>query len=264
VAREARRRGVPFAGHVFPPLTPLQASDSGIRSQEHLSAFPNPCTAADSVRVAGALPLQRLLLGTCTREPQEATYTRIARNGTWITPTLIVQGALADLRPAITAGDRVSAFYSDSLLALLRLVMQLPPNPPDAARAAGRAMYEMRGQLVVALAKAGVPLLIGTDAPLAPALPGEGVHEEMAILVRAGLTPAQALRAATWEPARYFSATDSSGTVAAGKVSDLVLLEGNPLADIGNTRRIAAVVARGRVFDRPAIDDLINAARVRR
>jgi hypothetical protein len=264
VAREARRRGVTFAGHVFPPVTPLQASDSGQRSLEHLSGFPNECSAGDSARLAGALPLQRFLLGECTRLPQRATYERIARNGTWITPTLIVQKPVAELVPPVTRGDRVSQYYSDSLLALLGMVMPLPANPPEAARVAGRALYEKRMQLAAELSRAGVPLLIGTDAPLAAALPGEGVHEEMALLVRAGLSPAQALRAATWEPARYLNATDSLGTIAVARLADLVVLDGNPLDDIANTRRIAAVVANGRLFTAADIDDLRAAALVKR
>jgi imidazolonepropionase-like amidohydrolase len=91
VAREARRRKMVFAGHVFRPVTPLQASDSGQRSLEHLSGFPNACAGDDSAVIAGGSPLQRFLLGACTREDQGRTFARLAANHTWITPTLIVQ-----------------------------------------------------------------------------------------------------------------------------------------------------------------------------
>ena len=76
-------------------------------------------------------------------------------------------------------------------------------------------------------------------------------------LTRSGLPPIAALRAATYEPARYFGATDSLGTIAVGKVADLVLLDADPRADIANARRIAAVLTRGRVYDRAALDLLL-------
>jgi hypothetical protein len=262
-ARRARERGVPFAGHVFPPLTPQQASDSGQRSQEHLSALLNECTAADSTRLAAANPLHRLLFSTCTSVPQGAVYQTLARNGTWVTPTLIVQGPVADLAPSVTRGDRLSAYFTDSLLAMMAMIMPLPPNPSAEHRALGRELFERRGQLVGALARAGVPLLTGTDTPIAPALPGEAVHDELALLVRAGLTPLQALRAATWEPAQYLQATDSLGVVAPGKRADLVVLDANPLADIANSRKIHAVLANGRAYNRAALAALIAKARVR-
>lgn len=262
VAREARQRRMTFAGHVFPPVTPLQASDSGQRSLEHLSGFPNECRGGDSARFAGALPLQRLLLGACTSAPQRDAYERIARNETWVTPTLLVQKPVATLKPPVTRGDGVSEFYNDSLLALMAMVLPLPANPPESARIAGAALFEKRMALAADLSGAGVPLLIGTDAPLAPALPGEGVHEEMQLLVRAGLTPAQALRAATWEPARYFGATDSLGKVAPAQVADLVVLEANPLDDVASVRRIAAVVANGQLYTRTELDALRASAKV--
>jgi imidazolonepropionase-like amidohydrolase len=77
------------------------------------------------------------------------------------------------------------------------------------------------------------------------------------LLTEAGLTPLEAIQAATLNPAKFFHATDSLGTVGAGKIADLVLLDANPLVDIHNTTRIRAVVANGRYFDRVALDALI-------
>ena len=75
--------------------------------------------------------------------------------------------------------------------------------------------------------------------------------------VAEGLTPAYALRAATFNPAQLLHATDSLGTVAAGKLADLVLLDGDPLADITNTTAIRAVVANGHYYDRAALDQIL-------
>jgi imidazolonepropionase-like amidohydrolase len=112
----------------------------------------------------------------------------------------------------------------------------------------GALLFAKRLQLVKELHTSGVPILVGTDAPLRPSPPGFGLHDELSLLVRAGLTPLEALRGATFEPARYLAATDSLGSIEPGKVADLVLLDGDPLADISNTRRISAVVANGRLF----------------
>ncbi len=263
VARRARERGIVFAGHVFNGVTPVQASDSGQRSEEHLAGFPNECTVADSARLSAAHPLHRFLLGACTTTSQDASYRRLAANTTWVTPTLIVQQPVVTFEPSVRPGDRLSTFFSDSLLAMMSMVMPIPRDATPLHRELGAIFYQKRIAMVGALSKAGVPLLTGTDTPVAPAVPGEGIHEELALLVRGGLTPLQALRAGTWEPASYLNATDSLGTVSTGKVADLVVLDANPLTDIANVRKIHAVVSNGRAFDRAALDALVTAAKVR-
>lgn len=92
-----------------------------------------------------------------------------------------------------------------------------------------------------------MPVLAGTDAGDLPfVIPGFSLHDELASLVRAGLSPMRALQAATIEPARMFGLADSLGTVEPGKIADLVVLDADPLADIRNTTRIHTVLVRGR------------------
>ena len=103
-------------------------------------------------------------------------------------------------------------------------------------------------------------MMAGSDFWNPYAFAGFGLHDELALLVEAGLEPLDALRAATLEPARYLEATDSLGSIEAGKLADLVLLEGNPLQDIRNTSRIRAVVLDGRVFRRDELERMLAEA----
>jgi imidazolonepropionase-like amidohydrolase len=110
--------------------------------------------------------------------------------------------------------------------------------------------------------KAGVGLLAGSDAApggLSVGMTGFWLHEELKQLVVAGLTPMDALRTATYNPAEFFGLLDSLGTVAPGKLAEMVLLDANPLDDISNTTKINMVFTGGRVYRRPALDAILAA-----
>jgi imidazolonepropionase-like amidohydrolase len=123
------------------------------------------------------------------------------------------------------------------------------------------ALYRVHADLTGQINHAGVPILAGTDCPNPYVYPGFSLHDELGLLVHAGLTPAEALRTATINPARFLGLTDSLGVVATGKVADLVLLDGNPLQDIANTKRIRAVIQGGRLLDRSTLDRLLARAK---
>jgi imidazolonepropionase-like amidohydrolase len=104
--------------------------------------------------------------------------------------------------------------------------------------------------------RSGVQLLAGTDVSFLAA-PGFSLHDELALLVQSGLTPADALRAATLNPARLFPSLDG-GSIAPGKRADLVLLNASPLDDIRNTQRVNSVILRGKVLNRQRLDQLLR------
>jgi imidazolonepropionase-like amidohydrolase len=130
-------------------------------------------------------------------------------------------------------------------------------SPEDYPRI--RASLALQRKLVKALAEGGVPLMAGTDASDVGPVAGYGIHDELQELVNDGLSPFQALQTATANPARYFGKAQESGTIEVGKRADLVLLEGNPLADISNTRKVAGVVVRGRWVERQELEKLVDA-----
>ena len=116
----------------------------------------------------------------------------------------------------------------------------------------------MRSKIVGEMHRAGVRILAGTDAGAPYAVPGFSLHDELKALVDAGLTPLEALRTATLNAAIFMNARDRFGTVRKRQTADLVLLDANPLEEIGNTRRIAAVVLNGRYLPASELDQLLQ------
>lgn len=265
LAAEARRRGVPLAGHVPRALTPEELSDAGMRSIEHVFEFPLACSSreADMRRLYGQaegaadqrtvrMALADTLLRTYDRQKCIRIFRHLARNGTFVTPTLYLYK-----RKQVSAADSTMARY---------FATGIPAPGPElpefgATDERARIWYEMLAQLAGEMNRNGVTLLAGTDTHAPLIWPGFSLHDELQTLVDdAQLTPAEALRTATVNPARYFAANDSMGTIAPGKVADLVLLSANPLTDIRHTRRIMAVVVNGRYLQRRELDDMLALA----
>jgi imidazolonepropionase-like amidohydrolase len=275
---QARRRGLPIAGHVPFVLSVEDASDAGMHSIEHMTGIPAACsTVTDSVHAAylGALD-DADVLATMSRvgtafgpailsNPDAARCAalaeRLKKNGTWLSPTLTVLRSTSHLDDTTLAADPrmryVPALYHR--LWDRRNDFRFRHVTAD-GWAVRRRMFARQLELVGEMARAGVSVLAGTDFGNPYIFAGFSLHDELALLVQAGLTPVEALRAATIGPARYLNATDSLGTIERGKLADLVLLDADPLADITNTTRIRAVVANGRYLDRAALDALLAGA----
>ncbi len=131
---------------------------------------------------------------------------------------------------------------------------------PLAEKELARRRWEVSRQIVQTLNAANVRLLAGTDSPMPLVYPGFALQTELELLVRAGLSPADALRSATIWPAEFLGQADRGGSIAVGKRADLVLLAGNPLAAIAHTQRVRAVILDGRLWSRSALDALLAAA----
>ena len=259
IARRARERGVVFAGHVPRVVGSAAASDSGQKSIEHLLGIPAECTPADSVALAPRYTVQGAL-GRCSSDDLAPLYEKFVRNGTYVTPTFTAQVEVAVWPTRAVPGDSLAHYLPKAVRDYVAQIFPMPDSIPPNADSVGRAMLEKRLRQVSAMQHAGVHILTGTDAPLRNSPPGFGLHEELALLVSGGMAPFEALRSATLEPARYFGMLDSLGTIAPGKLADLLLLDANPLQDIRNTRRISAVVANGRLYAGAARERLLHIA----
>lgn len=256
IARRARERGIHFTGHVPRAVGAANASDSGQRSIEHLLTIPLECTPAESVALRPRYTVQGAL-GRCSSEDLAPLYARFVRNGTWVTPTFTAQYEIAAWPTRTLPGDSLAHYLPDTLRRYVAAIFPMPDSIPPDANEVGNAVLAKRIAQVASMHRAGVHVLAGTDAPLRNSPPGFGLHEELTLIARGGLSPIDILRAATLEPARYLG-FDSLGTIESGKLADLVLLDANPLTDIRNTRRIAAVIANGRLFDAKDRDGLLR------
>lgn len=246
IAAEAKRAGLPLSGHAPEPdvVSLEEASNAGQATFEHMYVYSQA-------------------LGTMPEADRQRLYKLFVRNGTWITPTVATEqfrlSALTEVGPVVTAlldgTSPQSAFLTPDLSAAFRRDWQLrviEERDYKSDPAAQRRFYETNLRYLSEMHAAGVRILAGTDLGALGMLPGYGLHEELRLLVeKVGMTPADALRAATAGPAEFLGLAGRYGTVAVGKQADLVLLSADPLADIRNTRRIEGVLLGG-VY-RPAV-----------
>jgi imidazolonepropionase-like amidohydrolase len=288
VAKAAAGHRMALAGHIPLAMTAEEVLASGQRSLEHVSpalvgdglllfacssesaALVAELRAIEAVRgtADGAALARReaALRGRAieTYDPARARAlgASMKSKDVWITPTLIWS---ASLRPAALSDDgrnlpmdlvprELRVRWTDRRKAY---ISQVGPGGLQAAarlaEASARAVRDMHG--------AGAKVLAGTDAFDAFVIPGYSLHQELQALVRAGLTPVEALRTATVTAARYRGSIQTDGTLEPGKRADIVLLDASPLTEITNTRKIHAVVAGGRVHDRPELDRVLAAVR---
>jgi hypothetical protein len=272
LVEEGRARGFPIDGHV--PLS-MRAREVGplVQSLEHLRNIELDCAANPE-----ALRAERLR--------------RLANPGS--VPGATLRSGLHGLQrlPAVAAYD---AEECAEVLASMRTTVQVPTlrlnsqslqSPfqrqdwdvtldklPEDVRGDWRAATEASRQsqqqpdttfaawslfLVGLMHEAGVPIGAGTDTPISYAVPGYSLLSELEMLVRAGLSPLEALEAATVRPAAFFGLSTALGTIEEGRLADLVLLDADPLADIRNVRSVRAVVSKGVLYGREDLDSLVR------
>jgi len=243
IAEEARRQKLPLAGHIPLGLTVEEVIDAGQGDIEHLSNLQlwKPCSGGATYSPKACRPLFEML----------------ARRGIWQTPTLAAMSEIATIGTPASAvsADRL-AFAGKSLRAMWA-GNQSASNATEVARIL-RAGAEVAAVVTSDMAKAGVGILAGCDTMIA----GYCVHDEVATMVRGGMTPLAALQTATLNPARYFGLQQTAGSVASGRRADLVLLDGNPLTDITSVGRIRAVVVAGRLLDRNELDKVLAQVKI--
>lgn len=254
LASTARRLNIRFAGHVPLDVGLDRALSAPYWSIDHLDGY---AEAMARPRAGEELPAPQffganlaMYLDT-TQVPALAARTRAA--GVWNVPTQVLFENLASDEPGEVLAARPEMRYMPAAV-----VAQWVEAKKNLANQLGQAnlvrLVEVRRQLIRALQDSGAGLLLGCDAPQVWNVPGVATHRELQSLVGAGLTPYQALVAGTVNVGRYLGREGEMGTIEPGRRADLVLLDANPLDDVGNTQKIRGVVLNGRWLDRATLD----------
>ncbi len=237
ITAEAHRLGMTVTGHVPSGLTAFQAVEAGMDQINHLftkvylSAFP-PGTKSQF----GILPPFKP-----DSEEAQAAIRFYKEHGTVLDPTMSVYDLTwhASDKP-LEETEPGAAKLAPELRATLA-----GTGIPSSFVAKVRPGFDGGLAFIAALHHAGVPIVVGTDQTV----PGYSVYREMELYVSGGMSPMDAIQAATIVPARAMKLDRDSGTVEAGKRADLILVDANPLESISNIRKVHTVFANGRMFD---------------
>ena len=285
IAARARARGLDVVGHVPVAVSATEASDAGLRTMEHLDEMLlNASLNEAELRATRVRTLNRLrdpelmlmwtwppiepFLSRWSDDKAAALFATLVKNGSWQTPTL------EDFHVwwVSTADDQ--AYWNDPNLRFIpkdwldgwhhehnAFLSSLSLSELAALVQRMKAWYESELMVTKRMRAAGIQFLAGTDvSQWNHMVAGASLHDELERMVEAGLTPLDALRAATINPAMYLRIESTAGTIAVGKRADVVILDADPTKRISNSRKISAVVLGGRLIDRSALDALLQSA----
>ena len=272
VADECRKENMAFVGHLPVEVSAAEAAQAGMRSIEHLyySNFAFSVSskeeelrgryiAARKNRDAAAIvKVDEEAIATYSAEKADALNRTLKANNTWITPTL---------EGIFIVGHPLPLHFEKALLAFLpkSLTKDWEASTEDPAAAAQiqelAKLSENDWKLTREMHAAGVSLLVGSDSLDEREVPGISLHLELGQLVKAGMTPMEAIQCATLGAAQFMGMDQEFGTVRAGRRADLVLLNRDPSKEIANSLSIEAVVFQGAYLDRAALDRLLSDVR---
>jgi imidazolonepropionase-like amidohydrolase len=259
-AKQARQMGITFVGHVPDAVRASEASDAGQKSIEHLTGVFEGCSTAEDQFLRGPKGPRRFL-DTYSSQRGEALFKTFAQNQTWQVPTLIWERGQWLIDRSNFRDHPLRKYVPDywrehTWQMFTKDILRDMDTDPIEYR---QRFVEKELQIVGRMRQVGVRFMAGTDTAAGVyVLPGFSLHDELALFVRAGFSPLQALQTATLNPALFLARESDYGTVSSGKVADLLLLSANPLVDIGNTRAIEAVVLEGRLLTRKDLDAVLN------
>jgi imidazolonepropionase-like amidohydrolase len=280
---EAKKLRLPVVGHLPSAISVRDASIAGQRSLEHGIALAGGSNAEDeyirrrldqsafqealqtknfSLIPAKIARDETFMLDSFDQKRADATYALLAKNSTFLTPTLVTQRALTFVDDLIREPDSRMQYISAEDLNWWKPEngMLTKYRTPDYIAMREREYTKLLEEIPRAQSL-GVGILAGTDITIPFTYPGFSLHDELGLLTKAGLTPMQALETATINPARILGLSKLWGQIDEGFSANFILLDADPLADIANTKKIQGVVVNGTWLDRSQLDEILREAK---
>ncbi|SHJ69803.1 Imidazolonepropionase [Arenibacter nanhaiticus] len=269
--KEVRKRGWEITGHSPGALTLQEVMDAGLSGVEHIyyawrAGVKDEESLAKSIEkgeIRGRAVNEYILENFDTAAAMR-TYREMARKGVAVTPTLNSSHTVVFLDQNDHKNDPYLQYIGKGLQRTYEWRVNRAAQDDAAAIAKRHEVFEKSASILPLLQKAGVKIMAGTDAGYLNSFnfPGIGIHQELALLVHYGLTPLEALQASVINSPDFLH-KNNYGKIASGKKADIVLLNANPLKDIQNTQRIHAVIAKGIHYDRTALDQMLEAVKLK-
>lgn len=264
IAAAAHEADMPFSGHVPVDVGIDRALEAGYASIDHLDRYPRVLVSSDMLDQVEPGFFDYRLAPHARAEKITAIAEKTREAGVWNVPTETLMHNVLIKDPETIRDERPEFAYlpGDMIDAWIERVRR-SQSAEDYDREAAEVFIRLRMDLIKALQDAGAGLLLGSDAPQIFNVPGFSIHHEIAIMEAAGLTPYQVLQSGTVNPARFFGQADDWGQVREGMRAELLLLNGNPLDDLDNLRKVRGVFVNGRWHEQASIDAMLSSIRKR-
>ena len=262
IAKAANDLGIPFAGHVPSDVGVPNALDAGMATIDHLDGYMQTLISPHEAPAGGFGGFFGLLLAKHADESRiRAIAEATAAAGVWVVPTeSLFEHTANDIDAEEISNWSEMKYVSNATVRQWVASKRELFGDKDFDIDLGARAIALRRMLILELHRAGAGLLLGSDSPQRFNVPGFALHRELEYLVAAGLTPYEALRTGTANPAIFLGTDDDLGTIEISKIADLVLLDQNPLSDIRNSRRVHGTMLRGRWVSRGDIDAMLARA----
>lgn len=276
ITQLGKEKGLKVTGHVPLSMDVISASNAGLNSMEHLRNLELSCASnaeellqqrqellASGKEIKGAAlrskihqEQRKIAIENFDEIKAQEVLNVLAANDTWQIPTLT-------LSTGFTKQHFMDLDFKESFKFLPKAIEEEWKKGIDNILKENITESDIQRtnwtlSITEKIHKTGINIMAGTDCPIFFLTPGRSLHQELAVLVEAGLSPLEAIKTATLNPAKYFNLENELGTIKEGKWADLVILNANPLEDIKNTMLINGVIKQGKYFDRYKLDQILE------